>query len=248
MEKQVMLITGASRGIGAATAKRAAAAGYAVGVNYARSKDNALEVVKDIEAMGGQAIAIPGDVRNPLDIEMMFSQTAEQLGPITAVFANAGITGPVSLLKDLSVEDLQDVVQINVVGAFLTAQAAVKHMAKSAGGSGGTIVIMSSRAAQLGSGGEFIHYAASKGAMDTLTIGLAKEVAPEGIRVNAVGPGLIDTDIHNVGDGKRLERLLPGVPMGRIGGPEEVADVVVWLSGPSSSYVTGSIIPISGGR
>jgi NAD(P)-dependent dehydrogenase (short-subunit alcohol dehydrogenase family) len=164
------------------------------------------------------------------------------------VFANAGITGPVSLLKDLSVEDLQDVVQINVVGAFLTAQAAVKHMAKSAGGSGGTIVIMSSRAAQLGSGGEFIHYAASKGAMDTLTIGLAKEVAPEGIRVNAVGPGLIDTDIHNVGDGKRLERLLPGVPMGRIGGPEEVADVVVWLSGPSSSYVTGSIIPISGGR
>ncbi len=244
-QAKIMLITGGSRGIGAATAYKAADQGFDVAISYTSSRETAEEIARNIRAKGKNALAVPCDVRDEDSIKNFFDKTEQELGPITAVFANAGITGPVALLKDLRTEDLKDVMDTNVMGAFITVREGMKRMSSHGGG---TIVVMSSRAAQLGSGGEFIHYAASKGAMDSLTIGLAREAASDNIRVNAVAPGLIDTQIHNVGDGKRLERLLPGVPMGRVGGPDEVADVVLWLSGPQSSYVNGAIIPISGGR
>ena len=246
---QVLVITGASRGIGAATARKAASAGYAVAVNYAASPQAAQAVVNDITTNGGRAVAIQGDISDPHQAATLFQRAEAELGPVTALFNNAGTTGPIRRVTDLDPADLRRTFEVNVFGSFYCAREAVTRMATSRGGSGGVIVNMSSRAAQLSGANEWVHYGASKGAIDTLTSGLAKEVAGDGIRVNAVAPGLIDTEIHErAGAPDRVDRLLPGVPMARVGSADEVADVVMWLLGPTSSYVTGVTVDISGGR
>lgn len=245
----VLVITGGSRGIGAATAEMAAKAGYAVAFNYAESVDAADALLARIRGAGGRAIAVRGDVTDEAAIEALFDEAQDAFGPVGALFNNAGITGPISRLADLEASDLRRVMEINVVGSVLAARAAVRRMSTARGGAGGVIVNMSSRASEIGGGGEFVHYGASKGAIDTLTIGLAREVGGEGIRVNAVAPGLIETEIHaRAGAADRVERLMPGVPMGRAGKPEEVASVVLWLMSDAASYVTGTVVKIGGGR
>lgn len=246
---RVLIVTGGSGGIGAATARRAAGEGYSVVVNYNAGRNPAEAVVADIEQDGGRAIAVQADISTESEATRLFDVAEAAFGPVTALFNNAGITGPISRLAELDVASLRRVFEINVIGSFLAAREAVRRMSLARGGSGGAIVNMSSRAAQLGGGGEWLHYAASKGAIDSFTIGLAREIAEDGIRVNAVAPGLIATEIHaRAGDADRVERLLPGVPMKRVGMPDEVADVVLWLLGTKSSYVNGVIVPISGGR
>ncbi|MFN3685582.1 SDR family oxidoreductase [Salinarimonas sp.] len=245
----VLVITGGSRGIGAATAEMAAKAGYAVAFNYAESVDAADALLARIRAAGGRAIAVRGDVTDEGAIEALFDEAQAAFGPVTALFNNAGITGPIGRLADLDLSDLRRVMEINVIGSVLAARAAVRRMSTARGGAGGAIVNMSSRASEIGGGGEFVHYGASKGAIDTLTVGLAREVGGEGIRVNAVAPGLIETEIHaRAGAGDRVARLMPGVPMGRPGKPEEVASVVLWLMSDAASYVTGTVVKIGGGR
>lgn len=245
----VLVITGGSRGIGAATAEMAAKAGYAVAFNYAESVDAADALLARIRGAGGRAIAVRGDVTDEAAIEALFDEAQAAFGPVGALFSNAGITGPISRLADLESSDLRRVMEINVIGSVLAARAAVRRMSTARGGAGGVIVNMSSRASEIGGGGEFVHYGASKGAIDTLTIGLAREVGGEGIRVNAVAPGLIETEIHaRAGAADRVERLMPGVPMGRAGKPEEVASVVLWLMSDAASYVTGTVVKIGGGR
>ena len=246
--RKTFFVTGGSKGIGAATVRMAAKNGYNVAFTYANSADAAEALCKEVAADGGQAMAMACDVRHADQVQKAFQQLADEWGRPDAVFVNAGITGPVARIDALQPHELEDVMQVNLMGSFYTCMEAIKLMAPSHGGVGGSIILMSSRAAQLGGGGEWVHYAASKGAIDSMTWGLSKEWASEKIRVNAVAPGLIDTDIHQAGDGKRLERLLPFVPMGRIGGPEEVAETVLWLAGDASSYVSGAIIPISGAR
>lgn len=245
----VLVITGGSRGIGAATAEMAAKAGYAVAFNYAESVDAADALLARIRAAGGRAIAVRGDVTDEGAIEALFDEAQAAFGPVTALFNNAGITGPIGRLADLDLSDLRRVMEINVIGSVLAARAAVRRMSTARGGAGGAIVNMSSRASEIGGGGEFVHYGASKGAIDTLTVGLAREVGGEGIRVNAVAPGLIETEIHaRAGAADRVARLMPGVPMGRPGKPEEVASVVLWLMSDAASYVTGTVVKIGGGR
>lgn len=246
---KVLLVTGGSRGIGAATARRAGAEGYAVAVNYRSGRDEAEAVVRDVEAAGGRALALEADTATPDEVTAMFEAIDRRLGRLTHLFNNAGITGPVRRLTDLDAADLERVTAVNVNGVFLVAQAAVRRMSTAKGGDGGAIVNMSSRAGQLGGAGEWLHYAASKGAVDTFTRGLADEVGREGIRVNAVAPGLIDTEIHaRAGAADRVDRLLPGVPLGRVGTPEEVAATVMWLLSESASYVSGAVVPVSGAR
>jgi NAD(P)-dependent dehydrogenase (short-subunit alcohol dehydrogenase family) len=244
-----LVVTGASRGIGAATAQLAAAHGYAVAVNYATDAASAAAVVAAIEAGGGRAHAFPGDVARETDVVELFARAEAELGPLAALVNNAGITGGSSLVADLSREALERTLAVNVTGAFLCAREAVRRLARSRGGSGGAIVNVSSRAAGLGGGGEWVHYAASKGAVETFTRGLAIEVAREGIRVNAVAPGLIETDIHAAaGRPGRLAELAPGVPLARAGTPGEVAAAIVWLLSPAASYVTGAVLEVAGGR
>ena len=243
-----LLITGASRGIGAATAKLGARNGYAVAVNYLAERNAAESIVENICASGGRAISIQGDVANEDDVKRIFTR-ARELGPIAAFVNNAGITGRTSDLAGVSRATLERVLAVNVTGAFLCAREAVRCMARSRGGSGGSIINLSSRAARLGGSGEWIHYAASKAAIETLTRGLAIEVAGEGIRVNAVAPGLIATDIHaSSGRPGRLAEMLPAVPLARAGTPEEVTEAIMWLSSPAASYITGAILDVSGGR
>jgi len=244
-----MIITGASRGIGAATAVLAAERGYDVCVNYRRDADAARSVVSTVEQLGGRAVAVAGDVSVEADVEMLFSACIEAFGAPHAVVNNAGILHQQARLDTFTVERLQEVVAVNVVGAFLVAREAVRHMSTAHGGGGGAIVNVSSAASYLGSPNEFIDYAATKGALDTMTIGLAKEVATEGVRVNAVRPGLIDTDIHaSSGEAGRVERLAPVVPMQRGGTAEEVAETILWLASPLAGYVTGAMLNVSGGR
>jgi NAD(P)-dependent dehydrogenase (short-subunit alcohol dehydrogenase family) len=247
-ESGVVVITGASRGIGAATALLAAQRGFAVAVNYATGEKEAAEVVRQIQANGGQARALRGDLGREQEIVRLFGE-AEQLGPLRGLVNNAGITGGFARVEDVTGTMLERLLAVNVAGAILCAGEAVKRMSTRHGGAGGTIVNISSLASRTGSPGEWVHYAATKGAIDTFTIGLAREVAQEGIRVNAVSPGLVETGIHAAnGEPGRLDRLKPTIPMGRPGQPEEIAEAVVWLLSSASSYVTGSILEVGGGR
>ncbi len=245
---RVLIVTGASRGIGAAVAKRAAKEGAAVAVNYVKDERAARNLVSEIEAAGGKALAIQGDVAREADIMRLFETAEEQLGPIEGLVNNAGILGaPPAKVINVKAEQIADVLATNVIGSFLCAREAMRRMAKSRGGLGGVIVNLSSLAARIGGGGEWVHYGASKGAIDTFTRGLAKEAGPEGVRVNAVAPGLIATEMGDYGGG-RIARMLPTVPLGRGGETSEVAEAVVWLLSPASSYVHGAILEVGGGR
>ncbi|WP_437487347.1 SDR family oxidoreductase [Sorangium sp. So ce1014] len=245
----IMIVTGGSRGIGAATALLAASRGYAVAVSYLRDALAAARVVDEIRAHGGVALAIAADVSAEDDVVRLFQTVDDALGPVTALVNNAGVLDRQARLEDMTAARVQRVLATNVVGTFLCAREAVRRMSTRRGGAGGAIVNVSSRASQLGSPGEYIDYAASKAAVDTLTIGLAKEVAAEGIRVNAVRPGIIATDIHaSGGDPGRVERLQASLPLGRAGSPEEVAHAILWLASSESSYCTGSLLDVAGGR
>ncbi|MEG0883302.1 MAG: SDR family oxidoreductase [Janthinobacterium sp.] len=247
--KEVILITGSSRGIGAATALLAARQGYAVCVNYVRDAQAAGALCARIVADGGEAIAVQADVSDAQDVERLFAEVDARLGTLTALVNNVGVLERKCRLVDISAQRLERVLRTNVISYFLCCQQAVRRMSTANGGQGGRIVNVSSAAARLGSPGEYIDYAASKGAVDTLTVGLAKEVAAEGIRVNGVRPGIIYTDIHaSGGEPGRVARLASGVPMQRGGQPEEIADAIVYLLGPGATYVTGSILDVAGGR
>lgn len=248
LESGTVIITGASRGIGAATALLAAQRGFSVAVNYATGEKEAAEVVRQIQRNGGKAQAIQADLGREQDIVRLFAE-AEQLGLLHALVNNAGITGGFARVEDVTGAMLEHLLAVNVTGAILCAREAVKRMSTKHGGKGGVIVNISSLASRIGSPGEWVHYAATKGAIDTFTIGLAREVAQEGIRVNAVAPGLVETGIHAAnGEPGRLERLKHTIPLGRPGKPEEIAEAVVWLLSAASSYVTGSILEVGGGR
>jgi NAD(P)-dependent dehydrogenase (short-subunit alcohol dehydrogenase family) len=244
-----LIVTGASRGIGAAIARLAAQRGFRVAVNFSKGEAEAITVVKEIVSVGGKAIPIQADVSCEEDVIRLFQTAERELGPIAALVNNAAITGGFARIEDVTVKAIADVMTVNVTGAILCAREAVRRMSTRHGGSGGTIVNISSRAAHTGSAGEWVHYAASKGAIDSFTIGLAREVATEGIRVNAIAPGLIETGLHAAnGEPGRLQRLAPTIPMGRPGTPEEVAEGVLWLLSPAASYTTGAILAMGGGR
>jgi NAD(P)-dependent dehydrogenase (short-subunit alcohol dehydrogenase family) len=248
-DRGVLIVTGAGRSIGAAVARHGARAGYAIAVNYARSKEKAEAVAAEIVASGGRAVAIQGDVAIEADILQLFETAEAELGPITGLVNNAGITGGISRVEDLTLDALNRTLTTNVVGTILCSREAVKRMSTKHGGQGGAIVNLSSLAGKLGGPGEWVHYAASKGAVNSFTIGLAKEVAAEGIRVNAVAPGLIESDIHaEAGVPDRPARLGPTVPIQRSGTADEVAEGIIWLLSPAASYVTGTILEIGGGR
>jgi NAD(P)-dependent dehydrogenase (short-subunit alcohol dehydrogenase family) len=246
---EVLLVTGGSRGIGAATALLAARKGYAVAVNYTRNEAAAQEVVRGIRAAGGRAEALPGDVADEAQVMELFAQVDSRLGRLTALVNNAGIVDRSSRVEDMSLERLRRMFDVNVIGSILCAREAIKRMSTRHGGRGGAIVNVSSAAARLGAPGQYVDYAASKGAIDAFTIGLAKEVAAEGIRVNAVRPGLIETDIHASGGlPNRVQELAHLVPMQRGGSADEVAQAIVWLLSPEASYTTMSLLDVSGGR
>ncbi|MEV5961323.1 SDR family oxidoreductase [Kribbella sp. NPDC051952] len=244
-DRGVVLITGGSRGIGAASAVALAADGWDVGINYRTRADDADRVVKACEELGRRAIAIQADVVEPEQIERLFDTVTGELGPIGAVINNAGIVSPAGRVAEYDAERLDRVFRINSISAFLVAGAAVRRMSTAYGGSGGVIVNVSSRAAVLGSAGEYVDYAASKAAVDALTVGLANEVAKEGVRVLGVRPGLIETDIHETG---RLDRLGSTPPLGRPGKADEVAEVIAFLASARASYMTGTTVDVSGGR
>ena len=246
---RVAVITGASRGIGAATAILASRRGYAVCVNYLRNEAAANEVVGAIVGGGGRAIAVGADVSREGDVVRLFETVDWELGTVTALVNNAGILEKQMRVDDMDAERIRRVFDTNVVGAFLCAREAVRRMSTNRGGKGGAIVNVSSGAARWGSPDEYVDYASSKGAVDTMTIGLAKEVAGEGIRVNAVRPGLVITDIHAAGgEPGRVERLKSSVPLGRGGQPGEVAAAILWLLSDEASFTTGAIVDVSGGR
>jgi NAD(P)-dependent dehydrogenase (short-subunit alcohol dehydrogenase family) len=244
-----LIVTGASRGIGAAIARLAGARGFRVAVNFASSPAAAGEVVDDIISAGGGAVAIGADIGCEPDIVRLFETAERELGPIQGLVNNAGVTGGFARVETVTAQALAKTFAVNVVGAILCAREAVRRMSTRNGGTGGAIVNVSSLAARTGAAGEWVHYAASKGAIDSFTIGLAREVASEGIRVNAVAPGLIATGLHAAnGAPDRLDRLAASIPMNRPGTAAEVAEGVLWLLSPAASYTTGSILDVGGGR
>ncbi|HTW30492.1 MAG TPA: SDR family oxidoreductase [Candidatus Sulfotelmatobacter sp.] len=235
--------------MGAAVARLAARQGYAVAVNYCTGEAEAKQVVQEIVSGGERALAIQADVAREQDVIRMFQIAERELGPIKALVNNAGVTGGFARIEDVTAAAIQKAFAVNVTGAMLCAREAIRRISTRHGGTGGVIVNISSRAAHTGSPGEWVHYAATKGAIDSFTIGLAREVATEGVRVNAVAPGLVDTGLHAAnGEPGRLQRLMPSIPMQRAGLPEEVAEGVLWLLSAKASYVTGAILEIGGGR
>jgi NAD(P)-dependent dehydrogenase (short-subunit alcohol dehydrogenase family) len=249
INKPVLLVTGGARGIGAAIVRQAAQEGYAVAINYHHGADEANDLVKTINGQGGHALAIQGDVSKEDDVLRIFKTVDDRLGSLTALVNNAGVIDKKSSVADMSFDRLQRMFAINVIGSFMCSRQAVLRMSTKFGGAGGVIVNISSRASRLGSPDQYVDYAASKAAIDTLTIGLSKEVADEGIRVNAVAPGIIDTEIHaSGGEPDRAKQAGSAIPMGRAGTADEVADAVIWLLSAQSSYVTGACIDVSGGR
>lgn len=246
---QLVLITGASRGIGAATALLAARQGYAVAVNYSANSLAADEVVRQIRQAGGQAMAVQADVAVEAQVMAMFEKIDAKFGRLSALVNNAGVVDQTTRVDAITLDRLQRMFGVNVFGSFLCAREAVRRMSTRHGGAGGAIVNVSSAAARLGSPGQYVDYAAAKGAIDTFTVGLAKEVAAEGIRVNAVRPGIIATDIHASGGlPDRVRDLAPQVPMQRAGTAQEVAEAIVWLLGEGASYTTGALLDVAGGR
>jgi NAD(P)-dependent dehydrogenase (short-subunit alcohol dehydrogenase family) len=246
---KVVLITGGSRGIGAAAALLAAQQGFAVAVNYASNSMAAEAVVRQIREAGGQALSVQADVAKEREVLAMFETVDAKLGRLNALVNNAGVVDQTTRVDSITLERLQRMFEINVFGSFLCAREAVKRMSTRYGGSGGSIVNVSSAAARLGSPGQYVDYASAKGAIDTFTLGLAKEVAAEGIRVNAVRPGIIETDIHASGGlPNRARDVAPQVPMQRAGTAREVAESIVWLLGDQASYTTGALLDVAGGR
>ncbi len=245
----VVVVTGGSRGIGAAVCRTAAARGYRVAMNYMSNRERADQVVAEVTVAGGEIMALQGDVSQEKDVVRLFESATREFGPVTALVNNAGILEGQMDVVDMPPERIDRVFAVNVRGSFLCAREAIRIMAKSRGGDGGAIVNVSSAAARMGSPHEYIDYAASKGAIDTMTLGLSKEVAEEGIRVNAVRPGIIETEIHaSGGEPGRIERVAPMVPMQRAGTAEEVANSILWLLSDESSYLTGALVDVSGGR
>lgn len=244
-----LIVTGGSRGIGAAVSRLAAAQGYSVAINFFRNDEAAAALTSQIKRSGGRCTAIRADVARETDIQHLFAEAETVLGPVTGLVNNAGITGGFARVDAIETEMLQRLLAVNVTGTILCSREAVRRLSTKFGGGGGAIVNISSRAADLGSPGEWVHYAASKGAVNTFTVGLAREVAGEGIRVNAVAPGLVETDIHAAaGDPGRAAKLANTIPLGRAATPEEIAEAVIWVLSPAASYVTGSILTVSGGR
>lgn len=247
--KSIVLITGGSRGIGAATAVRAAADGFAVAVNYSSNARAADAVVARIQAQGGTAMAVQADVADEAQVLAMYRRIDDTLGPVTALVNNAGVVDVAARVDQMDWRRLRRMFDINVLGTFVCTREALKRMSTRHGGPGGAIVNVSSVAARLGGPGQYVDYGASKGAIDTFTVGLAKEVATEGVRVNAVRPGIIETDIHaSGGQPDRASTMAPLVPMQRSGSADEVASAIVWLLGAQAAYVTGAILDVSGGR
>jgi NAD(P)-dependent dehydrogenase (short-subunit alcohol dehydrogenase family) len=248
-EAPLILVTGGSRGVGAATARLAAAQGYDVAISYIADESAARAVVADIEASGRRAIAVRADSADPDQVARLFAAVDDAFGRIDVLVNNAGMLARQSRLEDLGFERMQRIFAVNAIGPILCAQQAVRRMAYRHNGRGGAVVNISSGAARLGSPNEYIDYAASKGALETFTIGLAKEVAREGIRVNCVRPGHIYTDMHaSGGEPGRVDRVKDSIPMGRGGQPEEVARAILWLAGAEASFVTGTFLDVTGGK
>jgi NAD(P)-dependent dehydrogenase (short-subunit alcohol dehydrogenase family) len=245
MSRPVLLVAGGSRGIGAATAKLAGAKGYDVAVNYNSNANAAAGVVAAVKAAGGRAIALQGDMGKEDDIERVFAQTAKELGPITHFVHSSGIIGPMSRLDEADSKTIREVLDVDTLGALLCLRACVRGMSTKHGGKGGSVVMLSSMAATIGGANECVWYAAAKGAVDSMVIGVSREVAKDGIRVNAVSPGMIDTDIQPPG---RVERLMSALPQGRAGSPEEVAEGILFLLSDAASYVNGTNLRVSGAR
>ncbi len=245
----VLIVTGGGRGIGAATARLGAARGYGVCVNYRTNAEAAAAVVAEIETAGGRAIAVQGDVAREEEVIRLFEAVDKELGPVTALVNNAGFAGPISRLDSSDSGIIRAVVEVNFLGTIWCAREAVRRMSTRHGGAGGAIVNLTSGAATIGSPGEYIWYAAAKGAVNSFTLGLSKEVAGEGIRVNAVAPGFVKTQIHaDSGMSDRIEKDAPKVPIGRAAEPEEIAEPVLWLLSEAASYTTGAILRVAGGR
>ncbi|MCZ2818663.1 SDR family oxidoreductase [Modestobacter sp. VKM Ac-2984] len=246
--RPVTVVTGGSRGIGAATVAHLARQGHDLVVGYRSGAEEAAQVVAAATARGVRAVAVRADVADPDDVDALFAAAAEQLGPVTGLVANAGLTAHLGDLADTPVDVVRQVIDVNLLGVVLCVRRAAQVMSRRRGGPGGAIVTVSSSAATLGSAHEYVHYAAAKAGVDALTVGLAKELADDGVRVNAVAPGLVRTDIHaGAGDAGRLERVTARVPMGRPGEPDEIAPAIAWLLGPEAGYVSGAVLRVAGG-
>ncbi|WPH02267.1 Hypothetical protein R9X50_00512300 [Acrodontium crateriforme] len=244
-----VLITGASRGIGRATARLAGEKHWNVGVNYVRNEDAAKSTLEEVKTAGGQAMALQGDVSREKDVLKLFNSMEKVYGAVNGLVINAGITAQRMPLADMSLDRLKKMFDTNVLGSYLCAREAARRMPQARGGNGGSIVIVSSAASRLGASNEYVDYAGSKGALDSLTLGLSKELGPLRVRVNAVRPGLIDTEIHEAsGDSERAIRLGKQTPLQRAGTADEVAEAIIWLLTPASSYVTGALVDVAGGR